>query len=165
MTVWDIVLMFIIITLIAIIINGIMDCGSKNSLNKLSFADSMGRLNLPIVNLTNKGNTYKFLIDTGASISIMDSRALDSIEHSKLNIEGNAYGIDGKIMSVNYISAELSSENISFTEQFQVMKLDAFDNLRETDGINLSGILGSSFLKAHGFVIDFENQVLSTKKN
>jgi hypothetical protein len=95
----------------------------------------------------------------------MDSRALDSIEHSKLNIEGNAYGIDGKIMSVNYISAELSSENISFTEQFQVMKLDAFDNLRETDGINLSGILGSSFLKAHGFVIDFENQVLSTKKN
>ena len=165
MTIWDIVLMFIIITLIAIIINGIMDYGSKNSLNKLSFADSMGRLNLPIVNLTNKGNTYKFLIDTGASISIMDSRALDSIEHSKLNIEGNAYGIECKIMSVNYISAELSSENISFTEQFQVMKLDAFDNLRETDGINLSGILGSSFLKAHGFVIDFENQVLSTKKN
>lgn len=164
MVIWHILITFIVVVVLAIVINGIEEYGSKNSLTKLSFADYMGRLNLPIITLTNNGQTFNFLVDTGASISVVDSIVLDKIEHTKLNTVGEAYGIDGNIVKVNYVSIELAKEDMTFTEQFQVMRLDAFDNLKETDNLELSGILGSAFLKAHGFVIDFEKLTLCTKE-
>lgn len=164
MVIWHILITFIVVVVLAIVINGIEEYGSKNNLTKLSFADSMGRLDLPIITLTNNGQTFNFLVDTGASISVVDSIVLDKIEHTKLNTVGEAYGIDGNIVKVDYVSIKLTKEDITFTEQFQVMRLDAFDNLRETDNLELSGILGSAFLKAHSFVIDFEKLTLCTKE-
>ena len=164
MVIWHILIAFIVVIVLAVIINGIEEYNNKNTLAELSFADSMGRLDLPIITLTNNGQTFNFLVDTGASISVVDSIVLDKIEHTKLNTVGEAYGIDGNIVKVNYVSIKLTKEDMTFTEQFQVMRLDAFDNLRETDNLELSGILGSAFLKAHGFVIDFEKLTLCTKE-
>lgn len=155
MTFWNIIITFIVIVVLAVIINGVEDYGNRNKLSKLSFGESMGRLNFPIVTLTNNGKDFNFLVDTGASVSVVDSKVLDEFEHTKLRDEGNAYGVDGNIVKVDYASIELSTEEITFTKQFQVMRLNAFDNIRETDGLNLHGILGSDFLNAHSSIVDF----------
>lgn len=163
MIAWQVLITFIAIVVLAIIINGVEDCGNKNSLTRLSFADSMGRLNLPVITLTNNGQAFNFLVDTGASLSVVDSTALDKLVHTELNTIGDAYGIDGNIVKVNYVEIQLDSANFTFTEQFQVMRLEAFDNLRETDNLHLSGILGSAFLKTHGFIVDFKTLTLCSK--
>lgn len=163
MAILSIIITFTIIIVLAIIINGIEDYGSKNKLFKLSFGESMGRLNLPVVTLTNNGKDFNFLVDTGASVSVIDSKVLDEFEHTKLEAKGNAYGVDGNIVKVEYVNIELSTEATTFTKQFQVMRLNAFDNLRETDGLDLHGILGSDFLNANGSIIDFEQLLLYLK--
>lgn len=162
MTILEIVLIFVIVCVTSIIINGIEDYHRVNSLIRLSFADTMGGLNLPIVTLTNNGQTFKFLIDTGATLSVIDSVVLDKLEYLKLDTQGNAYGIDGNIVKVSYARIELTHENTKFTDEFQIMRLDAFDNLRETDNIDLAGILGSTFLNKYNFTIDFNKLIIYT---
>ena len=163
MFILEVLIMFVVVFVIATIINGIEDYHRTNSLTRLSFADTMGRLKLPIVSLTNNGQTFKFLIDTGATLSVIDSNILDKLDYSKLDIKGNAYGIDGNIVNVDYVAITLSHGDTKFVEQSQVMRLDAFDNLRETDNIDLAGILGGSFLKRYNFVVDYKELIAYTK--
>lgn len=160
MAFWNIVITFIVIVVLSIIINGVEDYNNRNNLSRLSFGELMGRHNFPIVTLSNNGKDFNFLVDTGASVSIIDSKVLDEFEYTKLEQEGNAYGVDGNIVKVEYVDLELSTEDNTFTEQFQVMRLSAFDNLRETDHLDLHGILGSDFLYAHNSTVDFEHLTL-----
>lgn len=163
MVILEVAIIFVVVCVLAVIINGIEDYHKTNSLTRLSFADTMGRLKLPIVSLINNGQTFKFLIDTGATLSVIDSNVLDKLDYSKLDIKGNAYGIDGNIVNVDYVAMTLSHGDTKFVEQFQVMRLDAFDNLRETDNIDLAGILGGAFLKRHNFVVDYKELIAYTK--
>lgn len=163
MVILEVAIIFVVGCVLAVIINGIEDYHRTNSLTRLSFADTMGRLKLPIVSFTNNGQTFKFLIDTGATLSVVDSNILDKLDYSKLDIKGNAYGIDGNIVNVDYVAMTLSHDDIKFVEQFQVMRLDAFDNLRETDNIDLAGILGGTFLKRYNFVVDYKELIAYTK--
>lgn len=163
MIILKVAIIFVVVCVLAVIINGIEDYHRTNSLIRLSFADTMGRLKLPIVSLTNNGQTFKFLIDTGATLSVIDSNILDKLNYSKLDIKGNAYGIDGNIVNVDYVAMTLSHGDTKFVEQFQVMRLDAFDNLRETDNIDLAGILGGTFLKRYNFVVDYKELIAYTK--
>ena len=163
MVILEVAIIFVVVCVLAVIINGIEDYHRTNSLIRLSFADTMGRLKLPIVSLTNNGQTFKFLIDTGATLSVIDSNILDKLNYSKLDIKGNAYGIDGNIVNVDYVAMTLSHGDTKFVEQFQVMRLDAFDNLRETDNIDLAGILGGTFLERYNFVVDYKELIVYTK--
>lgn len=163
MVILEAVIILVVVCVLAVIINGIRDYHRTNSLTRLSFADTMGRLNLPIVSLTNNGQTFKFLIDTGATLSLVDSNILDKLDYSKLDIKGTAYGIDGNVVNVDYVAMTLSHGDTEFTEQFQVMRLDAFDNLREADNIDLVGILGGAFLKRYNFVVDYKELIAYTK--
>lgn len=163
MFILKVLIVLVAVFVIATIINGIEDYHRTNSLTRLSFADTMGRLKLPVVSLTNNGQTFKFLIDTGATLSVIDSNILDKLDYSKLDIKGNAYGIDGNIVNVDYVAMALSHGDTKFVEQFQVMRLDAFDNLRETDNIDLVGILGGAFLKRYNFVVDYKELIAYTK--
>lgn len=157
------IMIFIIVCLIALIINGVEDNRKIKSLTKLSFADTMGRLSLPIVSLTNNGKTFKFLIDTGASLSVVDSAALHNLDYSKLDIKGSAYGIDGNVVAVDYVAMTLTHGDTKFSEQFQVIRMDAFDNLKESDNIDIVGILGSEFLKRYNFVVDYQELIAYIK--
>ena len=163
MVILEVVIILVVVCVLTVIINGIEDYHRTNSLTRLSFADTMGRLKLPIVSLTNNGQTFKFLIDTGATLSVEDSNILDELDYSKIDIKGNAYGIDGNIVNVDYVAMTLSHGDTKFVEQFQVMRLDAFDNLRETDNIDLVGILGGAFLKRYNFVVDYKELIAYTK--
>lgn len=163
MIILKVVIIFVVVCILAVIINGIEDYHGTNSLIRLSFVDTMERLKLPIVSLTNNGQIFKFLIDTGATFSVIDSNTLDKLDYSKLDIKGNAYGIDGNIVSVDYVAMTLSHGDTKFVEQFQVMRLDAFDNLKKTDNIDLTGILGGAFLKRYNFVVDYKELIAYTK--
>ena len=163
MFVLKVLIVLVVIFVVATIINGIEDYHTSNSLTRLPFTDTMRRIKLPIVSLTNNGQTFKFLIDTGATLSVVDSKVLNKLDYSELGIKGNAYGIDGNIVNVDYVIMALSHGNTKFVEQFQVMRLDAFDNLRKTDNIDLAGILGGEFLKRHNFVVDYKKLIAYTK--
>ena len=165
----EILFKFVIIILgvylLAYLLNKIEDYYKNKSLIKLSFAATLEELNLPIVTLMNNGQSFNFLIDTGASVSIIDSRALNALEHTKLSKEGTSYGIDGNIINSSYVEVDLFYKDVKFSEEFQVLRMNAFDNIQETNHISLVGILGSSFLNENKFTVNFEELMLVFNKN
>ena len=165
MFVFEVLIMIVAVFVIATIINGIEDYHAKNSLIRLSFTDNMGRLNLPIVSLTNNGQSFNFLIDTGATLSVIDSNALDKLAYTKVETTGNAYGVDGNIVPVEYARIELNHEKIKFVDEFQIMRVEAFDNIKESNKIEIVGILGSTFLKRYNFTINYKDLIISAKKD
>lgn len=157
------VLIFTIIVLTALLMKHIININGKNSFIHLTFKDNMGKLNLPIVTFKNNGQEFNFLLDTGATVSIVDSKALKNMQYSKLDVVGTAYGIDGNIVDTDYVNMELECEGYSYIENFQVMRMNAFDNVEETEGIVIIGILGSGFMKRYGFFIDFTELLVKHK--
>ena len=164
MFILEALIVLVAIFIIAIVINGIEDYHTRNSLVRLSFTDNMGRLNLPVVSLTNNGQSFNFLIDTGATLSVIDSNALDKLAYTKTETTGSAYGVDGNIIPVEYARIELNHENTKFVEEFQIMRVNGFDNIKESDKIEIVGILGSTFLKRYDFTINYKDLIISTKK-
>lgn len=165
MFILEVLTVLVAVFVIAIIINCIEDYHTRNSLVRLSFTDNMDRLNLPIVSLTNNGQSFNFLIDTGATLSVIDSNALDKLAYTKVETTGNAYGVDGNIVPVEYARIELNHEKTKFVDEFQIMRVDAFDNIKESDKIEIVGILGSTFLKRYDFTINYKDLIISSKKD
>lgn len=165
MFILEVLIMLVAVFVIATIINGIEDYHTRNFLVRLSFTDNMGRLNLPVVSLTNNGQSFNFLIDTGATLSVIDSNALDKLAYTKVETTGNAYGVDGNIVPVEYARIELNHEKTKFVDEFQIMRVDAFDNIKESDKIEIVGILGSTFLKRYDFTINYKDLIISAKKD
>lgn len=161
----EVLIIIVVICIIAAIINGIEDYHTRNSLVKLSFTDNMGRLNLPIVSLTNNGKSFNFLIDTGATLSVIDNSALKKLDYKKVDVTGSAYGVDGNIISVEYARIELKHDKVTFIDEFQIMRVDAFENIKESDKIEIVGILGSTFLKRYNFTVDFKDLIVYAPKS
>jgi predicted aspartyl protease len=164
MFILEALIVLVAIFVIATVINGIEDYHTRNSLVRLSFTDNMGRLNLPVVSLTNNGQSFNFLIDTGATLSVIDSNALDKLAYTKVETIGSAYGVDGNIIPVEYARIELNHENTKFVDEFQIMRVNGFDNIKKSDKIEIVGILGSTFLKRYDFTINYKDLIISAKK-
>ena len=122
---------------------------------KFPFNDTMGKVDLPIVSFTQNGKCFNFLIDSGASISVLNSTALSNIECIDIEGEQQIYGIDGSKIDVSLVGVKMYSHNHKFVEVFQVCDVPGLNNIREEYDLEVVGILGNSFLKRYSFIIDF----------
>ena len=153
-----IIIVIIAIIVLAVIINGIEDYNKQSKNNKLSFSDTMNKLSLPIVSLSNNGRMFNFLLDTGANYSMIHEKALKELRHTNIKgCKGQIYGINGELQEVYYSRIELEHLNEKFVDEFQVLDISSVvDNLKSSDDIEIVGILGSSFLKRYEFIVDFK---------
>lgn len=152
-----IVLALIIVTFIAVLINGVEDYNSYNRTNKLSFKGSIDSLTIPIVTLFNNGKAFNFVVDTGANYSVINAEYLKLFDAKIIKgITGKVYGIDGNQQDVYYARIQLSQYTDNFVEEFQIFDIQSMcDNLKEENGVEIVGILGSSFFQRYKFIIDF----------
>lgn len=161
----EVIIMLVLVFIVAVIINGIEDYHNKNSLIKLSFVYNVGGLKLPIVTFVNNGQPFNFIIDTGATLSIIDSNILNKLAYVKTDTVGNAYGFTGEVIPTEYANIEISYEDFKFEDEFQIIRMEAFDNIKEVHDIEIAGILGSTFLKRYDFTIDYTDLTIFTKKD
>lgn len=152
-----IVLALIIVTFIAVLVNGVEDYNSHNRTNKLSFKGSVDSLTIPIVTLFNNGKAFNFVVDTGANYSVINAEYLKLFDAKIIKgITGKVYGIDGNQQDVYYARIQLSQYTDNFVEEFQIFDIQSMcDNLKEENGVEIVGILGSSFFQRYKFIIDF----------
>ena len=135
------------------------------SKENISFKKAMGRHRFPVVVLYNNGNAYNFIVDTGATNSVLNKNFLDLIKHNKIETEDcTLYGIDGNPISVEYIEVPLYNGKKKFTEDFQVIDVPAFDKLKETENLEVAGFLGSSFLEKNKMSIDFKKYEIKVSR-
>lgn len=152
------------VILLAVIINGLEDYYRQKK-KSMSFRESMDLTDLPIVTFYNNGRKFNFLLDTGATMSVIDSNALNNLKYIKSEDSGTLFGMEGTKIDVSYIKAFLKYKEEEYEEEFQVVDMSAaFGQIKTESGVNLSGILGSLFFRRYQYVLDFESLIAYSKK-
>lgn len=161
----EIVGVLLAVIILAIICNGVEDYCRQKKRVCMSFMESMDLVNLPVITFCNEGKKFNFLLDTGASLSMVDSNILDKLSYKNLDYSGSVFGIEGKKVEVPYISLSLEYKGVHYDEEFQVLDMSsAFNQVKAESGVTLSGILSSNFFKKYQYVLDFEKLIAYSKK-
>ncbi len=126
--------------------------------NEIPFLTNKG---LPIVKLELNGKHAYFVIDTGASISMLDNSIKKHYGFYTRNVyrsssKSSVLGLGGRqeLEQARNVLITIKGEKIECIN----FKSTNLSNLRRS--LNIVGIIGSDFLIEQGYTIDFEKKVL-----
>lgn len=133
--------------------------------NIMSFRESMDLANLPVITFLVGERKMNFLLDTGATISVIDVNSISSSEYINTNQASNVYGIEGNIQTVPLVEIELLYKNKGYKDCFQLMDMSgAFSKMKEETGVTIHGIIGSNFFKKYRYIINFSELIAYSLK-
>ena len=121
---------------------------------------------IPIIKVKIKGKDYKFMLDSGANVNVIDSRLLEEIkeENTEIQASNGMTVASGDMNAGGVMPLTFKHKNKTFTEDFELLDMsDAFNSIAQRDGVELHGILGSKFFNKHKWSIDFEDLVIWIK--
>lgn len=155
-----------VITVIAVVVfigtisNIFMDVRNQKPKDKMSFRETMDLCQLPLITFVNNKVKLNFLLDTGASLSIIDSNVLANLNYTKLDKVGDIYGMEGNRQDTSFILMSLNYKGKIYEDEFQVMDMSSpFGNLKADFGVNVHGVLSSTFFQKYQYVLDFKELV------
>lgn len=163
--IWKIIVVLVLVVCAIIIIEVIKKSLNRKKIDpkvgKISFRESMDLVELPIVTFVNNGKKLNFLLDTGASYSSINEAALEGLTYESTGEVGFGLGIEGIIREDReYIKMNVDYRTQSYNDEFQVIDLSqAFGVIKRDYGINLHGILGSTFFQKYKYILNFDELV------
>lgn len=132
---------------------------------KMSFKETMDICNLPIITFINNNVKLNFLLDTGAQRSVINSIILPTISYVESPKSSTIYGMEGNLQKVSFVDICLKRDNVIYNEEFQVVDMtNSFNNIKNDYGVNLHGILSSTFFEKYKYVLDFDKLIAYSKK-
>lgn len=137
---------------------------SKFYKSAISFRESLDLTGLPVITFNQGKNKFNFLLDTGATNSVINEKCLSTMKHSVLEgVECEVYGIEGNIQTVPYVEIQFSRD-LDYKGFFQVVDMSAaFDSVKADTGVTIVGILGNDFFQNYKYVLDYNTMVAYSK--
>ena len=159
----EIIGVLLMVIVVAIIINAIEDNKKKNDI-KISFRESMDLTELPVVTFYNGDKKLNFLLDTGSNVSHINSSVIHLLDHTKTDQKTDTIGMEGNKVSNDICKMTVYYRNQRFEESFIISDLnDVFDIIKQEDGVQIHGILGSKFFEKYRYVLDFSELIAYIK--
>ena len=97
--------LLVAILILTFVLNA-LESGNKGR-NWMSFKESLDLVGLPIVTFKQGDKKFNFLLDTGASESVINANNVKDFVITPLEGSGTSFGIDGERKNVNYVSVNL----------------------------------------------------------
>ena len=124
---------------------------------KMSFKESLDLTDLPIVTFNIDNKKCNFLLDTGASESVINKSCLENYPYQEVKGTGTLTGLDGIKRQTEYVRMSLTYKNHEYSEIFTVTDMDkVFNHIKTETGVTLNGIIGNSFMQKYRYIIDFK---------
>lgn len=162
--IWKIVIA-LLIAVIAAALAHIVDLTRNKITNSISFRESMDLTDLPVVTFRQGKDRFNFLLDTGSSLSVINEKVLDFINHTTLDYKGSIYGMEGNTKETSFVNISLAYKDKEYEEEFQVVDMSApFNKVKQDSGVIIHGILGNSFFTKYEYVLDFKELIAYSKK-
>lgn len=159
----EIIGILLLVIVVAIIINAVEEVSKRNS-TKISFRESMDLTELPVVTFYNGDKKLNFLLDTGSNISHINSSSLSLLEHEKIDMQAETMGFEGNKVSNEFCRMTVFYKNQKFEDEFSITDLDeAFNVIKQENGVQIHGILGSKFFEKYRYVLDFSELIAYTR--
>ena len=129
--------------------------------NSIKFENNKDyRVKIPIVKKEIEGKDYMFIIDSGASMSIIDSTFYNNnsqLFEFKEEVDLIFTGISTKIELTSPLILTKVNNNITL---FVVSDISSMRNSFSEYNYNIIGILGSDYLNKNKLIIDYNNKIL-----
>lgn len=103
-----------------------------------------------------------FILDTGASSSILNKKALQKIKHKLIeDNSGVVTGIDGSTsFAADQYEIPISYNNEDFFVNVLAIDIDGTCSLIEKEtGVKIHGLLGCNFFEENKYIIDFQKKI------
>ena len=137
----------------------------NSKITTMSFRETMDLVGLPIVTFRNGNKRFNFLLDTGASDSIINSPILQDIDHEVLDSKTCVYGMEGHAVESNLVFITLVYKDKEYSDTFRSVDMTAaFSQLKQDYGVTVHGILSSSFFERYKYVLDFKDLIAYSKQ-
>jgi len=131
----------------------------------ISFKESLDLAELPIITFTQNNVKINFLLDSGATISVIDEFTLRNLKSTLSNTLSRTTGIGGSIANIPNVDMEIYYKKLKFVDTFQVINMDKiFKEIKSSTGVTVHGILGTSFMQKYKYVLDFDKMIAYSKK-
>lgn len=129
-----------------------------------SFREGLDLADMPVVTFKNNDRRINFLLDTGATNSIINSSILNNYAYLVKDGKYNIMGMEGNKREVSLIDMVLFRDTKEFEEGFQVVDMQkAFENIKHATGVTIHGILGNTFFTKYKAILDFNDCVVYFK--
>lgn len=152
------ILLIVIIGIIAIIVVHHL----QRNLRIISFKELYGVTGVPMVVFNQGDRKYVFLIDTGAEQSVLIKESIDDFVYSPLDHKGILYGIEGDLLETDIVAAKIFCKNQNYIEVFNVHEGQKMVALLGNDEVQITGILGNTFLSRYHCIIDYNHYKIIT---
>ena len=122
---------------------------------------------IPVIEGKLNGKKAFFVIDTGASISVLDEKQGKEygFESSALDENTNLSGYGGNTYMKEAIYENVMVGGVDFNGEYYSQDLSNIVRaIRENEGIKISGIIGCNILKSKKAVIDLEENTIHLKR-
>lgn len=165
---------FIIIIVISILVYSIkIDKTLKDkSVYNIPLLNNQIELSLPVVYFNWRDTPLFFIVDTGASESLLHEEVfnekINPFLKSLVKEETvHLLGITGKTThSVKICSLELIYKNLKFNSDFKIINLkDSIQHINEQSGIECAGVIGLNFLRKYKMKLNFKQNTLIVAKH
>lgn len=133
----------------------------------VSISDFLSKISLPAIEFNCNGKELLFILDTGSNGSHINRSVLNELGIETKTVKKKE-GVEDYIATGNGVATPssekcdmvLSLGEYKFNVSLNVEELDAaFDCIFKSDGVRIHGILGTNFLRANNWTIDFANEV------
>lgn len=122
-----------------------------------SFKNAINMVKVPVISFENNNQTFHFIIDSGASHSIIDINSIVNFKYKEKDGKSRVYGVEGNKIDSTIVIVELTKKNYHFINMFQILPVGGFENIKNKYGIEISGLIGNDFLSKYEFIMDFKN--------
>ena len=121
--------------------------------------------NTPIIDVVVNGVTVNMLIDTGASVNIINSESVYKFKGAKLYGEKHlvTVGSNTRANLLNNIVAKVKDRNVTGFIAIDITSLQ--ESILAETRIEIDGILGVAGIKELGMVIDLSRGIITINKN
>lgn len=118
---------------------------------------------IPFIKVKHNNISFNLVVDTGCTMSCIDENILDLILHKTTNdyTEGLISAEGGNDDKVPIIEIPITIGDQDYTEQFNAVDFRAMaQQVKDSFGITIRGLLGSEFLYKHSLILDFDKHLI-----
>ena len=130
----------------------------------ISFLETLKLTGFPVITFENNGIIINMILDTGSSVSIIDSTLLESLKYQPLEADTHIFGLAGTTKDGQYANVPLTYKNRTYSIDMAVINMsDTFNKMKEHFGLSIHGILGTDFFSKYKYILDFDKMVAYNK--
>ena len=118
---------------------------------------------IPFIKVKHNNISFNLVIDTGCTTSCIDKEVLDLLVHNVTNqaTDGIIYADGSSDDKVQIVEIPITIGDQEYIEQFNAVNFRAMSQqVKDTFGITIRGLLGSEFLYKHSLILDFDKHLI-----